>query len=120
MLLLIILLLLSLAANVILIWYVRRVIQTLKYGVENVEELQKLLNDYADLLAPVAEMEEFYRDPAILSAVANTKLIISACRVYKQTLIRDHDEEETQEQAYQEQEDKKERKAKATISSVKA
>lgn len=122
---LIIALILSVAVNIVLIWYVRKVVQMMAYGIENVEELQKLLNEYAGLLEPVATMENYYGDPAITSAVANTKLVIDACRIYKQTLIRNHDEEDTeegfeeQEAPRQEESPKAPRKAQAKISPIK-
>lgn len=87
------LLFLSLAGNAMLIWYTRKLVQNLYYGVNNIDEMQKLLNEYASLLEPIATMENYYGDPAITSAVANTKLVVDACRVYKKTMIEDYDEE---------------------------
>lgn len=87
------LLLLSLAGNAMLIWYTRKLVQNLYYGVNNIDEMQKLLNEYASLLEPIATMENYYGDPAITSAVANTKLVVDACRVYKKTMIENYDEE---------------------------
>lgn len=110
-------LLLSIAVNVVLVWYVKKTIQILSYGIENVEELQKLLNEYAGLLEPIATMENYYGDPAITAAVANTKLVIEACNIYKKTLIRNYDEEDEEEQ--QETTVKEPRKAQAKISPVK-
>lgn len=96
--LLILLLVLSLAGNVILIWYTRKLIQNLYYGVNNIDEMQKLLNEYAELLVPLANMENFYGEPALSSAIANTKLVIDACRVYKKTIIQNYDEETQSEE----------------------
>lgn len=123
-LLLLFLLLLSLVGNIILVWYVKKTIQMLSYGIDNVEELQRLLNEYASLLEPVAEMENYYGDPAILSAVANTKLVIDACKIYKKTLIRNYDEEEnedfaTQDNTKEEETKKAPRQTQAKISSIK-
>ena len=87
------LLILSLAGNVVLIWYTRKLIQNLYYGVNNIDEMQKLLNEYAELLAPLANLDNFYGEPALSAAIANTKLVIDACRVYKKTIIENYDEE---------------------------
>ena len=92
------LLLLSLSGNVILIWYTRKLIQNLYYGVNNIDEMQKLLNEYASLLEPLANMENYYGDPALSSAIANTKLVIDACRIYKKTIIENYDEENQESQ----------------------
>ena len=93
------LLFLSLVGNGLLIWYTRKLVQNLYYGVNNIDELQKLLNEYVSLLEPLANMENYYGDPALSSAVANTKLVIDACRVYKKTIIENYDEENQNEEA---------------------
>jgi len=127
--LLTLLLILSLVGNGVLIWYTRKLIQNLYYGVNNIDEMQKLLNEYADLLNPLATMENYYGEPAIDSAIANTKLVIEACRVYKKTIIENYDEENQENEEGQENQeensissDQKEapRKAEATIGPVRA
>lgn len=144
--LLLFLLLISIVFNGILIWYTRKLVQNLYYGVNNIDELQKLLNEYASLLEPLSTMENYYGDPAITSAVANTKLVIEACKVYKKTIIESYDEENQENQEGQEtQEEQKDqasqegekasqessqnkkasyqearRKAEATISSIRS
>jgi cell division protein FtsL len=91
-----ILLVLSLIGNGIFIWYTRKLVQNLYYGVNNVDEMQKLLNEYADLLEPLATLENYYGEPAITSAIANTKLVMEACKTYKNSII-ESDNEENQE-----------------------
>jgi hypothetical protein len=91
-----ILLVLSLVGNGIFIWYTRKLVQNLYYGVNNVDEMQKLLNEYADLLEPLATLENYYGEPAITSAIANTKLVMEACKTYKNSII-ESDNEENQE-----------------------
>lgn len=91
--LLVLLLIFSLVANVIFIWYTRRLVQNLYYGVNNVDEMQKLLEEYAVLLEPLANMENYYGDPALSSAIANTKLVIQTCKVYKKALLEGTNEE---------------------------
>jgi hypothetical protein len=110
----------SIAINIILFWYTRKLIQNLYYGVKNVDELQKLLNEYASLLEPITTMENYYGDPVISSAVANTKLVVEACKGYKNSIIESENEEEKENIKKEniEKEDKKEqRQTKATISS---
>lgn len=87
------LLLISLVINGILIWYTRKIVQKLYYGVNNVDEIQKLLNEYASLLEPLLTMENYYADPAIASAVTNTKMVVQACKAYKNSIIESEDEE---------------------------
>lgn len=130
--LLTLLLLASLAANVVLVWYTRKLIQNMYFGVNNIDEMQKMLNEYAELLEPVASMENYYGDPAITAAVANTKLVVEACKVFKKTIIKDYNEEnqeneegegeeglkETAQKGNQEASKETPRKAEATIGKV--
>jgi len=111
------LLLLSLAGNVILIWYTRKLVQNLQFGVNNVDELQKLLNEYVVLLEPIANMENYYADPVITSTVSNTKMVIEACRVYKNSILQSENEEiqENQENNSSKEPEKQE---KATIKAI--
>lgn len=94
---LVIFLVLSLTANGILVWYCRKLIKNLWYGVNNVDQLQNLLNDYANSLQSIYELEEFYEDDTIRAAINNTKTIAEACRVYKNTLIEKQDEDDSEE-----------------------
>ena len=110
------LLVLALSGIVVLVWYTRKLIQILRIGVENIDEMQMLLTEYADLLAPIATMENYYGDPAITSAVANTKLVIQACQVYKKTILEDTNEETQEDTEVKEAA----RKAEATIGPVTA
>lgn len=91
--LLILFLISSIAGNIILVWYTRKLVQNLYYGVNNIDEMQKLLEEYASLLEPLANSENYYGDQALSSAIANTKLIIQTCRVYKSTLLEGTNEE---------------------------
>lgn len=98
MLLLSLLLGLSIAVNIIFVWYTRKLIKNLNYAFNNVDEMQKLLNEYSDLLEPLAALENYYGEPAIDSAIANTKLVIQACKVYKNTILEGDDEEKQENQ----------------------
>lgn len=88
-----VLLVISVIGNGILIWYTRKLIQNLYYGVKNVDEMQKLLSEYAALLEPLLTLENYYGDPAITSAITNTKLVVDACKAYKNSIIESQDEE---------------------------
>lgn len=93
MIILTIILLLSLAANTILVWYCKKLIKNLWYGVKNVEELDKLLVEYSNSLQSLYDLEQYYGDDTIRVAIENTKLIIEACRVYKDSIIQKQEED---------------------------
>lgn len=91
---LLLLLLLSLAGNCILVWYCKKLVKNLWYGVNNVEELHKLLLEYATSLESLYELEQYYGDETIKVAIGNTKLIAEACRVYKDSIIQKQEEKQ--------------------------
>jgi hypothetical protein len=105
----------SIAINIIFVWYTRKLVQNLYYGVNNVDELQKLLNEYIALLQPLLQMENYYGDPVLASAITNTKIVIDACSVYKNSIIESENEEiQEKEDFFNEKEEVKERKATIT------
>lgn len=93
MILLSFLFLVSLAFNFILIWYVSKIVKNLRFGVENVDEFQKLLDEYSAGLENVVQMQEYYADETIMVAIKNTKLVIEACKTYKKSIL-DSEEQE--------------------------
>ena len=97
MIILSIILFLSLAANVTLVWYCKKLVKNLWYGVKNVEELDKLLNEYAASLQSLYDLEQYYGDDTIRVAIENTKLIVDACRVYKESIIQKQEEDKIEQ-----------------------
>jgi hypothetical protein len=85
--------LLSLIGNGILIWYVRKLVQKLSYGVDNVDQLQELLNEYCSGMESVYELQEYYGDETIKSAIANTRMVLEACKVYKKTILEEEEKD---------------------------
>jgi len=92
----------SIAVNIVLFWYVKKLIENLNYGIKNVDELQKFLDEYVSLLEPLAQLENYYGEPAIDSAIANTKLAIQACKGYKNSIIESQDEENKENETLEE------------------
>ncbi len=81
------LLLLSLTANIILVWYCKKLLKNLWNGVQNIDELNRLLLEYSSTLESLYVLEEYYDNDEIKVAISNTKLIVEACRVYKDSII---------------------------------
>jgi hypothetical protein len=88
---LILFLIISLGLNGVLFWYTRKVVERLSFGVDNVDQLQKLLEEYCLSIENMLEMEQYYGDDTMVAAVKNTKLVIETCKMYKKTIM---DEEE--------------------------
>lgn len=77
----------SLVANIIFFWYIRKLVQKLNYGVSNVDQLQELLDEYCKSLESMLEMEVYYGDDTMNAAVKNTKMVIELCKGYKKTIM---------------------------------
>lgn len=80
-------LLVSLTCNIILVWYSRKLVKNLSAGVEGLDDLQQLLDEYASLLSGMAELEQYYGDETVVGAVKNTKMVIEACKFYKKSVL---------------------------------
>jgi hypothetical protein len=89
------LLALSVVVNGVLFWYTKKLVEKLTYGVNNVDELQNLLNEYANSLSGMLDMETYYGDETMASAVRNTKMVVETCKVYKNSILETKNNETT-------------------------
>jgi len=78
---------LSFILNIILIWYIRKLIKNLNKGVSSIDDLQELLQEYTALLESMLQLNEYYGDDTIVAAVKNTQLVIEACKFYKKSVL---------------------------------
>ena len=90
-------LIISLIVNGILFWYTKKILQKLTFGVDNVQQLQELLEEYCFLLESMLTLDEYYGDDTVTAAVKNTKLVIETCKVYKNTIIEQAQENMSQQ-----------------------
>ena len=85
-------LLLSLIVNGILVWYIKSYTNNIEkqygYALKNVDEYQKLLDQYQYTLKALYELEDFYGDQEIKIAIEHTKIIADACAGFKATLLK--------------------------------
>jgi len=80
-------LVLSLAINCILFWYARKLVRQLSFGVNFTQQLQGLLEEYASNLEGMLEMELYYGDETMISAVKNTRMVIETCKMYEKSVL---------------------------------
>jgi|LakMenE01Jun11ns_1017448.scaffolds.fasta_scaffold9891912_4 hypothetical protein len=78
---------LSLITNILLVWYIQKLVNNLKSGVKNIDELQELLEEYSSSLQEMSNLDEYYGDTTINGAVKNTKMVIEACKFYKNSVL---------------------------------
>ena len=72
--------LLSLSANIVLIWYVRKLINQFKTAIETVASLNQIVDEYVVHLETVSEMESYYGDVTIENLLKHTKDVVKAVR----------------------------------------
>jgi hypothetical protein len=87
------LLFLSLLSNGILVWYTRKLIRNINLGITGVDQFQQLLDEYCKSMEAVYQLEQYYGDTTIETAIKNTKMIVEASKFYKRAVL-DVDEEE--------------------------
>lgn len=71
---------LSLTGNVVLIWYVRKLISQFKTAIETVASLNQIVDEYVVHLETVSEMETYYGDTTIENLLKHTKDVVKAIR----------------------------------------
>jgi len=71
-----ILLIISVAANALLIWYIKKMLNELLFSSDNILQLQLSLADFAKHLEGIYEQETYYGDPTIESILQHAKEIV--------------------------------------------
>ena len=84
---------LSAAGNVVLVWYVRKLMKNFTNGVKGVEEFQGMLQEYVDSLESMLQLDQYYGDDAATTAVKNTKLVVEACKSFKKVILEEDGED---------------------------
>jgi hypothetical protein len=77
---LLVLLILSLIVNVLMIWYVRKILVNFYALSENFESFFAMIVNYADHLENVHGLEMFYGDETLMSLIDHTKFVAESIR----------------------------------------
>ena len=81
------LLAISLVCNLVLVWYLSKIVNNLKNGVKGVDDLQELLEEYTASLESMLTLDQYYGDDTATAAVKNTKMVVEACKFYKKSVL---------------------------------
>lgn len=84
----------SLIANGILIWYIRKILTKFWYDLEARKSFATMLSQYEEALTSIYKLEEFYGEETLKKAIQQTKFVVEACEEFKKIL-----EESTIEEA---------------------
>lgn len=93
------LLILSLTANGILVWYIKTLIKKYLFDVEAIDKFKDMLGQYRDSLSSLYRLEELYGDETIKKAIAQTNFVIDACEEFKGGFTGATDDTEEAEEA---------------------
>ena len=104
------LLALSLTANVILIWYVRKLLQKYAYDIDVRRAFSRMIADYIESLQAIYKLEEFYGEETLKKAIAQTRAIEEACEEF--TTYLQTESQESFEEGGEEGEDNEETNSK--------
>jgi Mg-chelatase subunit ChlI len=87
-------LVLSLAANILLVWYVRKLLMKFWYDVEVRKEFTVMLKEYSESLKNLYGLEEFHGEESIKRAIKETNFVIEASQEFAKTLETEEDGKE--------------------------
>lgn len=79
-------LILSLVANGVLIWYIRKILTKYWYDVEARKSFSNMITQYEESLTAIYKLEEFYGEETLKKAITQTKFVVQACEEFKEIL----------------------------------
>ena len=101
MIILSLLLVLSAVLNVLLVWYIKQLIDKLLYISNNIDELFETLDEYSNHVSEVYSMETYYGDPVIENLLSHSRNITKEVEAYGElkTLFKEEEEGYGEEEA---------------------
>jgi hypothetical protein len=79
-----ILCLLSVAVNVVLIWYNRRAVEKILFVSDNIGDTMGLIKEYQEHLNSLHELEMFYGDATLQGLMDHTSFIVEEIKAFEQ------------------------------------
>jgi hypothetical protein len=77
---------LSIVCNIMLVWYVKKILKRYFFDSETNKQFAFMLEQYAEALEAVYKLEEFYGEETIKKAINQTKFVVEACQEYKKAI----------------------------------
>jgi predicted PurR-regulated permease PerM len=85
-------LILSLLLNGVLVWYIIKLIQEMRYISENVEYTSGVLNNFSEHLEKLYELETYYGDENLKSLIRHSRQVLEEVKEFE-TVISSIDKE---------------------------
>ena len=96
---------LSITANILAVWYIRRVITRLTYVNENISDLSDLIGSYQNHLAGIFSLDQYYGDQEIKFLLEHTRSLKTMLEQYSEVSNLLEEPEEIEEEEEGETED---------------
>jgi len=95
----------SIVANVLLVWYIRKLLQKLSFFSEDIIELNESLESFAEHLTGIHTQETYYGDQTLQTLIDHSRLVVDEVAQFKDLYLvgdveqglEEDAEEETQE-----------------------
>ena len=100
-----VLFILSLLLNVLLLWYLRKVLYKLLFISDNISDLLDLMDDFSTHIERVYNMETYYGDEVLQGLVDHSKEIVKAIKEYEGIYIVTKYVDEEEDYAEEEEEE---------------
>lgn len=81
-----VLLALSLTANGLLVWYIRKLLQKYWFDVDVRQKFTNMLEQYSESLNSFYKLEELYGEEIIKKAILQTQFVIEACKEFRESI----------------------------------
>jgi hypothetical protein len=89
-----IVLLISVALNILCIWYIRNILKDYFYVLENLEDLFDVIDVFSAHLESVHALETFYGEPTLQNLIKHSKDVVGEIDTYKRALLVDEENED--------------------------
>lgn len=80
------LLLVSIALNGTLVWYIRKLLNKYWFDVDARQKFTEMLGQYEESLNSIYKLEELYGEEIIKKAIIQTQFVIEACKEFREAI----------------------------------
>ena len=94
MIILIIALVISVAVNILLGWYVVKLLQKIRTFTEGIFEIVEKLNLLAGHLETVHQLEMFYGEPILQNMIKHLKVMVADIKIFRDSFVISEDQEQ--------------------------
>ena len=84
----------SVLFNVLLLWYIRKMLQKLLFVSDNIADLQGAVNEFSNHIGGIHEMETFYGDETLGGLIRHSKQLVENIKEFEDIYSLTYDEQE--------------------------